>query len=95
MQLIVMKMKMKNWSLRYDINRPRYRHENKYTKYKMCLSMMMLICIKQQPKQHLKFNSWKSKATLRLSWKKSAAYKKSVYYKKEYFSSILCTKVKF
>ena len=29
--------------------------------------------------QHLKVNSWKSLATLRLSWKKSVAYKKSVY----------------
>ena len=40
-------MKMKNRSHRYDINKPRSRHEDKYTEYKKCLSMMMLICIKQ------------------------------------------------
>ena len=38
---------MKNKSHRYDKNRPRPRHVHKYSKYKMWLSMMMLICIKQ------------------------------------------------
>ena len=38
---------MKNRSHRYDINRPRPRHEHKYAKYEMYLSMMMVICIKQ------------------------------------------------
>ena len=38
---------MKNRSHRYDINRHRPRHEHKYAKYKMYLSMMMVICIKQ------------------------------------------------
>ena len=38
---------MKNRSHRYDINRPRPRHEHKYAKYKMYLRMMMVICIKQ------------------------------------------------
>ena len=42
-----MKMKMKNKSHRYDINKPRSRQRHKYGKYKKCLSMMMLICIKQ------------------------------------------------
>ena len=46
--IIKMKMKMKNRSHRYDINRPRSRHGHKYSKYKKCLNMMMLICIKQQ-----------------------------------------------
>ena len=36
-----MKMKMKNISHRYDINRPRSRHGHKYSKYKKCLSIMM------------------------------------------------------
>ena len=40
-----MKMKMKNRSDRYNINRPRSRHGHKYNKYKRCLSIMMLICI--------------------------------------------------
>ena len=38
---------MKNRSHRYDINRTRLRHGYKYTKYKMCLSMMMVMCNKQ------------------------------------------------
>ena len=48
-QLIIMKMKMKmkKRSHRYDINRPSSGHAHKYSKYKKCLSMMMLIFIKQ------------------------------------------------
>ena len=48
-QLITMKMKMKkkNRSHRYDINKPRPRHGHKYSKYKTCLSMITIICIKQ------------------------------------------------
>ena len=42
-----MKLKMKHRSQRYDANRPMTRHRQKYTKYKMCLSIMMVICIKQ------------------------------------------------
>ena len=38
---------MKNRSHRYDINRTRPRQGYKYTKYKMCLSMMMFMCNKQ------------------------------------------------
>ena len=46
-RLMVMKMRleMKNRSQRYGINRPSPRHGPKYTKYKMCVSIMMLICI--------------------------------------------------
>ena len=40
-------MKMKSRSHRYDINRPRSRCGNKYSKYKKCLSLMMLKRIKQ------------------------------------------------
>ena len=49
------KIKLKNGSYRYDINRPRSRHGRKYTKYKKCFTMTILICIKQ----HLKLISWK------------------------------------
>ena len=42
-----MRLKMKNRSHRYDINRPRPRHGHEYTKHKICLSLMMVICIKQ------------------------------------------------
>ena len=47
--LIVMKMrlKMKIRSHRCDINRIRQRHEHKYTKCKMCLTTMMVMCSKQ------------------------------------------------
>ena len=48
-------MEMENRSYRYDINRPRSRHGHKYTKYEKCLSMIMVMCIKQ----HLS-NIWSS-----------------------------------
>ena len=37
---------MKNRSQRYDITRPRPRHGHKHTIYKICLSVIMAICIK-------------------------------------------------
>ena len=46
---------MQNRSHRYDINRPRTKNGHKYTKYKMCLGIMVVICIKQ----HLS-NIWSS-----------------------------------
>ena len=48
-QLIItnMKMKMKNISHRYDVHRSRSSKKHKYSKYKKCLTIMMLICIKQ------------------------------------------------
>ena len=42
-----MKIKTKNRSFRYDINRPRSAHRHKYSKYKKCRSVIMRICIKQ------------------------------------------------
>ena len=50
-----MRLKIKSGSQRYDINWPWTRHGHKYTKYKMCLSIMMVVCIKQ----HLS-NIWSS-----------------------------------
>ena len=50
-----MRLKMKNRSRLYNINRPRQRQGHKYTKYKMCLGIIMVICIKQ----HLS-NIWRS-----------------------------------
>ena len=49
------RLKMKNRSHRYDMNRPRPRHGHTCTKYEMCLSILMVICIKQ----HLS-NIWSS-----------------------------------
>ena len=43
-----MKLKMKNRSQRHEINIPRPRHGRKYTKYKLCLTTVMAIYIKQQ-----------------------------------------------
>ena len=40
------RLKRKNTSDRYDTIRPRPRHGHKYTKYKICLSIMMGVCIK-------------------------------------------------
>ena len=50
-----MRQKMKNGSHRCGISRPRPRHGHKHTKHKICLSIMMVISIKQ----HLS-NSWSS-----------------------------------
>ena len=44
---IKMRLKKKNGSPKYDMNRPRPRHGHEYTKYKMFLNIMMLECIKQ------------------------------------------------
>ena len=38
-------MKMKNGLHRYDKNRPKSKHEHKYSKYKKCFNMMMLLYI--------------------------------------------------
>ena len=40
-----MRLKMKNRLYRYEIKRPWPRYAHKYTKYNMCLSMVMIICI--------------------------------------------------
>ena len=42
-----MRMEMKNRLHRYDTNRPRPRPEHRHSKYRKCLSMMMLIYPKQ------------------------------------------------
>ena len=49
------RLKIKTRSQIYDINWSRPRHGHKYTKYKMCLSIIIFICIKQ----HLS-NIWSS-----------------------------------
>ena len=43
---------MKNRSEMYEINRPKPIRGHKYTRYKMFLSILMVICIKQ----HLRSN---------------------------------------
>ena len=77
-----MKIKMKNRSHRYDIKRPRSRYGHKYSNHK-CLSMIMLICMKQ----HLS-NTWGSiheKVKYHWGWaeKRVAYIKKRVYQDQE------------
>ena len=69
-----MRLKMKNRSHGYDMTRPSPRHGHKYTIYKMCLSLMMAISIKQ----HLS-NIWRSIYETGAELKKSVSYKKSLY----------------
>ena len=45
--IIKVTLKMINISHAYNINRVRPRHGHKFTKYKMCISIVMVICIKQ------------------------------------------------
>ena len=42
------KLEMINRSQRYNVNRPRLRHRDKCTKYKMCHSTIIVTCIKQR-----------------------------------------------
>ena len=78
-QLIIkkIKMEMKYKSHRYDINRPRSRHEHKFSKYKKCRNTMMFRCVKQ----HLS-NIWHSihekSNNTDAELLKSASHKKSV-----------------
>ena len=75
---------MKNGSHRYDANRPRPRHGHKHTKYKMCLRIMVVICIKQ----HLS-NSWSSiheKVMQHWGWNEKSVYKKIKFSIKDFFS---------
>ena len=78
--MMKMKMEIKNRSHRYDINRPWSRRGHKYNKYKKCLSMMMLLCIKQRLS-----NIWSSirekLSNTQAEFKKSiASKKKHVFY---------------
>ena len=43
-----MRSNIKNCSRRYDINRTWSKHGHKYTKYKICLSIVMVMRIKQK-----------------------------------------------
>ena len=79
--IMKMKMKMKNGSRRDDINTARCRRGRRYSKYKKCLIIMMLICTKQ----HLSnfFRSFmKRLSNNEAAMKKSAACKKASIIKK-------------
>ena len=42
-----MKIQMKNRTHKYKINRPRYRHGCKYSKYKTSFTIMILKCTRE------------------------------------------------
>ena len=68
-------MKMRKRSHRYDINRPSSRQRQKFSKFKKCLSMMML-------KQHagtLEAQFMNKLSNTQAELKKSVAHNKSVY----------------
>ena len=67
-------MKMKNRSHRYDINRPTSRYGHKYSKYKRCISVIVI-----RIRQHLSniSNLIQENVKLRLSWKKTLLIKKA------------------
>ena len=71
-----MKLKMKNRSQSCDLNWSRTRPGQRYTKYKMLLSIMIVICIKKHPS-----NIWSSvHENVKQHWdwvKKRVAYKKA------------------
>ena len=75
MPLLKMRLKLKNRSYRYDIGQDMDGH--KHTKYKMCLSIIMVIYIKQ----HLSniWNSIHEKVKQHWAWvEKSVTYKNTV-----------------
>ena len=70
-----MNIKIKNVAHRYDRPKPRY------SKYKKCLNMILLICIKQDlitTEAQLSNNWSSSQAALTMGWKKALLVKKSV-----------------
>ena len=69
-----MRLKMKNGSHRYDMNRTKPRHGHKYTKHKIDLSMMIGMC----SKQHLKLNSLKKLSNTKTELKKKLIKKVSI-----------------
>ena len=101
-RLIIMKMemKMKNTSHRYDINRTRFSHEHKYSKYKKHLSMTMLTCITQHYIQKRYRRSLENKR-IDTGNKKTCTffqimlfYRFFIFYKNEILSNNFCNIVK-
>ena len=73
---------MKNRLNKYNINRRRFRHGHKYTKYKMCLIIMMVISIKQHLSNiwisiHEIFNNTEAQLKKSVAYKKKACYRLS------------------
>ena len=73
-----MKMKIKNGLHRYDKNRPKSKHEHKYSKYKKCFNMMMLLYILINTEATFEAQFMKKWSNTEPELKKGVAYKKSV-----------------
>ena len=71
-------MKMKNGLHRHNINKPMSRHGDKYSKYKTCHSMMMLLCIKQH-QAPFEAQFMRMLCNTEAELKKTVAYKKRLY----------------
>ena len=71
---------MKKESHTYNINRPRAKHKHKHRKYKKCLRMVMIICIKQQLSNlrsslHEKVKQYRGWVEKRVAYKKKRVIK--------------------
>ena len=75
-----MTMKMKNRSHRYDINRPRPRHGHEYTKHKLLLSILMVICIKKHLQATFEAQFIKELSNTEAELKKRITYKKAYFF---------------
>ena len=89
---------MKNRSQRCNITRPRPRHGHKYTKYKLCLSIMMAICVKQQLTtfeaqfmKKLRNTEAELKKKKTFSYKRLGLFSDSIYLVEVYLPLIFCT----
>ena len=72
------RLKIKNRLQRYYINWPKPYHVHKYTKYRMCLTAIMIICIKQYLSQI--WSLFREIVKQHWGWvEKSVAYIKKVY----------------
>ena len=80
MMAIKTRLKMKNRSQIYDINRPRPRYGHKYTKYKIYLGIIMVICIKQHLSKIWSSIHEKVKQHSEGELKKALLLKKRVYW---------------
>ena len=74
-----MRLKLKNRLQTYDINRPGPLHGHKYPKYKICLSLMTVTCIKQHLSNILSSIHEKVKHA-EAELKKRVAYKNKLVY---------------
>ena len=95
--MMKMMLKMENRSYRYDISRSRFRHRHKYTKFKMCFTTIMVICIKQHLSSSLSLINEKLCNNQRWDWaEKNSLIKRGVSKFSSFYSHVsffLCHQV--